>query len=76
MTYAFNYNKLRGRIKENGLTQEDLAKFINVNPATLSLKLNNASEFTQSEIRNICDLLGISGQEVSDYFFTRMVQKT
>ena len=71
--YRFNYNKLRGRIRENGLTQEEVAKQINVNPATLSLKLNNASEFTQSEIRSICDLLDISGRDLSDYFFTCLV---
>lgn len=67
--YRFNYNKLRGRIRETGLTQEEVAKQINVNPTTLSLKLNNASEFTQSEIRSICDLLDISGRDLSDYFF-------
>lgn len=71
--YRFNYNKLRGRIREVGLTQEEVAKQINVNPATLSLKLNNASEFTQSEIRSICDLLDISGRDLSDYFFTCLV---
>ncbi|MEE3451844.1 MAG: DUF739 family protein [Acutalibacteraceae bacterium] len=71
--YRFNYNKLRGRIRETGLTQEEVAKQINVNPATLSLKLNNASEFTQSEIRSICDLLDISGRDLSDYFFTCLV---
>lgn len=71
--YRFNYNKLRGRIRENGLTQEEVAKQINVNPTTLSLKLNNASEFTQSEIRSICDLLDISGRDLSDYFFTCLV---
>ena len=70
--YRFNYNKLRGRIRETGLTQEEVAKQINVNPTTLSLKLNNASEFTQSEIRSICDLLDISGRDLSDYFFTRL----
>lgn len=71
--YRFNYNKLRGRIRETGLTQEEVAKQINVNPTTLSLKLNNASEFTQSEIRSICDLLDISGRDLSDYFFTCLV---
>ncbi len=73
MVYTFNYNKLRGKIRECGLTQEDVAKKINVAPATLSLKLNNASEFTQSEIRDICDLLNISGIELSDYFFACVV---
>lgn len=70
MEYEFNYNKLRGKIRECGLTQEDLAKKINVAPTTLSLKLNNSSEFTQSEIRAICTLLNISGTELESYFFT------
>ncbi len=73
MTYMFDYSKLRGKIREHGFTQEGLAKELNVAPATLSLKLNNASEFTQSEIREICGLLNISGKEISDYFFSRKV---
>lgn len=71
--YIFDYSKLRGKIRENGLTQEELAKELSVAPATLSLKLNNASEFSQSEIRDMCEILNITGAELSDYFFSRKV---
>ena len=70
MTYVFDYSKLRGKIRERGFTQEGLAKELNVAPATLSLKLNNSSEFPQSEIRDMCKILKISGKELSDYFFS------
>ncbi len=73
MLYTFNYSKLRGKIREHGYTQEEVAKKLNVAPATLSLKLNNASEFSQSEIQELCSFLDISGAEVSDYFFSCIV---
>lgn len=73
MVYKFDYRKLRGRIREKGLIQEEIAKKIKVAPATLSQKLNNASEFTQSEIFELCDILEINHEELSDYFFAEVV---
>ena len=69
MEYTFSYSRLRGRLRELGITQEDAAKKINITPATVSLKLNNASEFSQCEIRKLCDLLAIPPEQISEYFF-------
>ena len=35
-----NANKLRAKIKENGLTQEKVAKIIGISPNSLSRKLS------------------------------------
>lgn len=65
----FNYSKLLGRIKECGFTQEQLAKAISINKATLSAKLNNRFSFSQEEILAICKLLNIPICEIGDYFY-------
>lgn len=65
-----NYSKLLGRIKECGLTQEQLAKAISKNKGTLSAKLNGQFSFTAKEIDDICKVLNISNNEIGDYFFT------
>jgi hypothetical protein len=43
--------------------------------ATLSLKLNNKSQWTQPEIFKAVDVLEISPAEIPVYFFTPEVQK-
>lgn len=65
----YNYSKLLGRIKECGLTQEQLAKSIGKNKSTLSTKLNGQFSFTAKEIDDICKVLNISNDEIGDYFF-------
>ena len=71
----FNYSKLLGRMKECGFTQEQLAKAIGINRATLSAKLNNKFSFAQEEILAICKLLHIPISEIGDYFYAMGVQK-
>lgn len=65
----YNYSKLLGRIKECGLTQEQLAKAIGKNKSTISAKVNNQFSFTQGEMDDICKVLDISNDEIGDYFF-------
>ena len=65
----FNYSKLLGRMRECGFTQEQLAKAIGINKATLSAKLNNRFSFSQEEILAICKLLNIPVSEIGDYFY-------
>ena len=65
----FNYSKLLGRMRECGFTQEQLAKAIGINKATLSAKLNNRFSFSQEEILAICKPLSIPVCEIGDYFY-------
>lgn len=67
----YNYSKLLGRIKECGLTQEQLANEIGINKATLSAKLNNKFSFNSDEMDAICRVLDISPEEIGSYFFAR-----
>ena len=63
------YSKLLGRIRELGFTQKSLAKKMEINPGTLSLKLKGDSVFTASEIDCICKILDIAKEDIGDYFF-------
>lgn len=65
----YNYGKLLGKMKEIGVRQEDLAKEIGINPASLNKKLHNDTQFKQSEIQKIMSTIGVPLGEVSAYFF-------
>lgn len=66
---AFDYSKLRGKIREKFSTQENFAASIGVSCVSISAKLNNKVEFTQEEIHKSCDVLGISLNDIAEYFF-------
>lgn len=65
----FDYSKLKGRIKEKGYTQMKLSMEIGISQCWLCKKLNNDSEFTQSQIFKICKILDIQKDEIDLYFF-------
>jgi transcriptional regulator with XRE-family HTH domain len=68
----FDFSKLKGLIREKGYTQEEIAKIIGINPATLSIKISGQG-FRQSEIRTMALILGITFDEIGEYFFTQKV---
>ena len=65
----FDHSKLLGRMREKGITQEELAAIVGIKPSTLSFKLNGRSKFTTNEILAICDALGILPDAIPKYFF-------
>lgn len=73
---AFDYSKLRGKIREMFGTQEKFANAMGLGNVTLSNKLNNKTYWTQPEINLACKLLNIDDIDVTAYFFTPKVQKT
>ena len=68
-----DYSLLRGRIKEKLKNEYVLAEKLNCSKATLSKKLNDEVDFTQSEIENVCVILEIERIDISSYFFTSKV---
>lgn len=72
----FDSSKLKGLIREKGLTQEIVAKKIGIAYSTFNLKLNRTLYFTQEEIFNISNVLEIPKTEIYEYFFTTKVKKT
>ena len=68
----FNFNKLRGKIKEVYGTQSAFAVAMLMNDATLSNKLNGNVEFSSKEIYRACLLLCIDiEKDLKAYFFTQ-----
>lgn len=72
---AFNYSKLRGKIREIFKTQSAFAEAMGMSTTSLSVKLNNNVEFSQKEIEKAVELLKIDKEEIPAYFFTIEVQE-
>lgn len=72
---AYNYSKLKGKIKEVYNTQNNFAKALGIGRTSVSQRLNNHSEFTQNEIYKTCQLLGIGLDKLDEYFFNYKVKK-
>ena len=69
----FEHNKLKGRIKEKGFTQEDVSKHLDIAPSTFSVKINGNVFFNQEEIEKLASLLKIPDEQYKEYFFTLKV---
>ena len=54
-TLEFDFSKLLGRMKERREGQREMAAATGMDKSTFNQKINNHSEFTQSEIIRICD---------------------
>lgn len=63
------FSKLRGLIKEKGLSESELAKKINLSSSSLSCRLNGKVDWTVPEVRAICDVLQIDKADIGKYFF-------
>lgn len=71
----YDYNKLRGRIREKCGTQEKFAKSINRSNPYISNVLNGQSSFSQKDIDNGARVLSIPVSEIGIYFFNKKVHE-
>lgn len=69
----YDYNKLKGKITEKGLTRAEFAKAVGISEASLSLRMNNRREWTQDEMIEVARILDFDVTELKDYFFTHAV---
>ena len=65
-----NYNPLRGRMRECGLTQKECAAKIGLSKGQLNRKLAGEYDFKHDEIHKLCNLLDIDATEIGRYFFS------
>ncbi len=72
---AFDYSKLKGKIREIFNTQNAFAEAMGMSTTSLSAKLNNKIVFSQKEIENAVKLLKIKKEEIPAYFFTLKAQE-
>ena len=66
-----NANKLKGIMREKGVTQEVLAVQMNLSLQTLNSRLNGRSSFTIDEADKLIDLLDIT--DVASVFFEKPI---
>lgn len=69
-----NANKIKGRMRELGITQADVAKFLNVAQPTVNQKINNIRPFDLDEAEKFSNLLGIDTCEFGAYFLLIKLQ--
>ena len=69
-----SFNKLKGKMAEQGVSQEKLARLLGITPQALNAKINGRSQFTLGEAVKITELLSI--KDPVDIFFNPCVPKT
>lgn len=64
-----NSNKLKGKLKEKGLTQKEAAKILHMGQSTFCQKINNKRTFSLVEAKSLSESLDCSKEEYFDIFF-------
>lgn len=72
----FDFDKLRGRIREKLKSETIFANKIGISQVSLSSKFNNKSDFTASQIIRACDedVLDVPLNEIGELFFTKKLE--
>ena len=73
---VFDKRKFRARLVELGVSVEDLAKKLDMNPATLYRKMSGESDFFRNEIQVIARELYLSHGDVMAIFFAPELAET
>ena len=63
------FGRLKEKIREVYGTQKAFADAMGINASTLNSKLNSKTEFERSEMEQACILLGLSIDNIPEYFF-------
>lgn len=71
---AFDFSKLRGKIVEKYGSQTEFAKAMQWSDRTLSCKMNGKIPWKQTDICSAIELLGLSKNDIQEYFFSTKVQ--
>ena len=66
-----NTLKLKAKLKEKNLTQEEVANRLGINPSTFNKKINNeiGETLTIQEATNLKNILEITNNDMVDIFF-------
>lgn len=65
----FDKNKFRGSVISAGKTMAEVARYLGINPATLTRKMDGTSDFTRSEIQLLRTYLSLSDESLNAIFF-------
>ncbi len=65
----FNRNLFRAKVVAMGMTLEEVARRMGINPSTLDRKMSGNSDFTRSEIQSLRKMLTMTADECDSIFF-------
>ena len=69
-----NMKKLKLKLKEKGLSVEDVSKTMGINRATFYRKIKNDGEtFTVGDIDKLSRILGLQVDEINEIYFAQNV---
>ena len=63
-------NKLKGKIREKGLTYKMLVKKIGIGLTSMNYKINGKNLFNQEEMKKLKEALRLTDNETIDIFFS------
>lgn len=66
-----SFDKLKGKMTENRISQDKMAKGLGITVQSLNAKLNGRSQFTLEEVVKITEILSL--KDPVDIFFTPTV---
>ena len=69
-TSRMNKNKLKGKIREQGLTYKILAQKIGIGLTSMNYKINGKNLFNQEEMKKLKEALRLTDNETIDIFFS------
>ncbi len=72
----YDFDKVRGRIREKLGSEAKFAEKLGISQASLSSKFNNRSDFSSTEISRATDedVIDIKIDEIGEYFFTQKLE--
>ena len=72
-TSRMNKNKLKGKIREKGLTYQKLAKKIGISVTSVNYKVNGQNFFNHEEMIKLREILRLTDNEIIEIFFHKVV---
>ena len=66
-----NTEKIKERMSELGITQSELARYINIATPTMCQKINNIRPLSLKEAEEVAKVLKIDDRDFGTYFFTK-----
>lgn len=69
-TKSYDYSRLLGKIVEVCGSKRAFSEKMRLSQPTISKKTNGKVEWTQTEITEACEILGIKKNEIHSYFFS------
>ncbi len=70
-----NRSELRAEIARQGISNRDIARELNISEQAFYNKMSGASEFKESEIKKLAQILGWTAADVDRIFLSKSVNQ-